>query len=294
MAERNLHPATDLSIGAIDLMYFPPARRSGATERSEPGCHEPVEPVVTLKKENGLGYVFITQCKRWSCDRRVYCDDAHLDDILRYTVPYPEHFIGISGYNPLEIAHSTHEAEMGIRSHGFRGVYVHPGSFGLTLSDRRMYPLYVKAIEWQVPVILDVRLLSAADHLVRLNEMEQVASDFSDLSFVIAQPQWSSEEMLRLVDDLANVNFCFDTPALLAPAVRGVVNSPAGRTRCMWGSNGLPWKEVLTEVVRLDSPHTRALLRDNAVQLFGLDHLPARKPMPFVESEEPPARIVAE
>ena len=294
MAEASIHPAADLTIGAIDLMYFPPARRSGVPQAGDAPCHEPIKPVVTLKKESGLRCVFVTQCKRWSCDRRIYCEDAHLDDILRYTAPYPEHFVGIGGYNPLEIANSIHESEIGICSHGFRGVYVHPGSFGVTLGDRRMYPLYMKAIEWRVPVILDVRLLSAADHVVRPAEVEQVAGDFSDLSFVIAQPQWPSEDMLGLAENLPNIHFCFDTPSLLTPAVRGFLNNPVGQTRCMWGSNGLPWKEALAEVARLQARNTSALLRDNATQLFGLDHLPLRQPEPFVESEEPPTRIVAE
>ncbi len=294
MAERALHPATDLTRGAIDLMYFPPARVSNAPTSTESRCQEPIEPVLRLKEECGLGYVFVTQCKRWSCDRRIYCEDAHLDDILRYTCPYPEHFIGISGYNPLEIATSIHEAEIGIRNHGFRGVYVHPGSFGITLNDRRMYSLYVKAQEWGVPVILDVRPLSRVDHLVRAADIEQVAGDFSELSFVIAQPQWTTAEMLRLAEGTANIYLCFDTPSLLTPAVRAVVNNASAQSRCMWGSNGLPWKEALSEMARLQNPSTSALLRDNAVQLFRLDHLPKRKPTAFIESEEPPARIVAE
>jgi predicted TIM-barrel fold metal-dependent hydrolase len=289
MAEKQQKPAEDVTSGAIDLMYFPPARRG-----DQISCHEPVAAIVQVKKESGLGYVFITQCKRWSCDRRVYCDDASLDDILRYTAPHPEHFIGIAGYNPWEIGSSIHEAEIGIHQHGFCGVYVHPGSFGLTLSDRRMYPLYVKALEWHVPVVLDVRPLTSAEHLVRPAELEQVAGDFSGLGFVIAQPQWSGEEMLRLIENLANMYFCFDTPSLLAPEVRKFVNHPAGQTRCMWGSNGLPWKEALSEVARLGNPNTRALLRHNAVRLFGIDHLRPRKAKRFVESERPLTRIVAE
>ena len=294
MAANNSHPATDSTAGAIDLMYFPPARPAGTLGTGAINCYESVEAVVTLKKECGVDSVFITPCKRWSCDRRIYCDHAQLDDILRYTAPYPEHFIGIAGYNPLEIASSTLEAEIGIRNHGFRGVYVHPGSFGITLGDRRMYPLYVKALERQVPVILDVRPLSPAEHVLRPAEVRQLAGDFSELSLVIAQPQWSSEEMLRLAENQPNVYFCFDTPSLLTPAVRSFINNPSGQSRCMWGSNGLPWKEALSEAARLESPTTQALLRDNAVELFGLDRRPQRKATPFLESEEPSARIAAE
>ena len=280
--------------GPIDLMYFPPAHRASGPSGGENRCHESIEMAVGVKKECALEYVFVTQCKRWSCDRRIYCEDVHLDDILRYTSPYPEHFIGIGGYNPLEIASSTHEAEIGIKQHGFRGVYVHPGSFGVALCDRRMYPLYAKAQEWQVPAIVDLRLLAPETHPVRASELVQVAGDFAELNFVIAQSQWPGEEMIHLVENLPNVYFCFDTAGLLTPAVRAFVNSHAGQSRCMWGSNGLPWKEALAELARLEIANPAALLRENAVRTFGLDNLQKREAMPFVESEPTPARIVAE
>jgi predicted TIM-barrel fold metal-dependent hydrolase len=291
MADSKFHPAENSASGAIDLLYFPPAH---PTSSDDARCHEPIESVVALKKECNLDYVFVTQCKRWSCDRRIYCEDAHLDDILRYTSPYPQHFIGIGGYNPLQITGSIQEAEIGVKHHGFRGIYVHPGSFGVMPNDRRMYPLYLKAVEWQLPAILDLRRIDDDKRPVLVSEIEQVASDFSELQFVIAQPPWSDQEMFRMGDNFANLYFCFDTAALLTPSARKFVNSPAGQSRCMWGSNGLPWKEALAEVARIEISNAPRLLRHNAVQLFGLDHLPIREAVPFVESEQASTRIVAE
>jgi predicted TIM-barrel fold metal-dependent hydrolase len=45
-----------------------------------------------------------------------------------------------------------------------------------------------------------------------------------------------------------------------------------GQDRCLWGTNGLPWKESLDqwEAIGLKSETKRHLLHDNAVQLFGL------------------------
>jgi predicted TIM-barrel fold metal-dependent hydrolase len=292
MAE-SAQSAGDSLRGAIDLMYFPPAGNSSSMV-VEDRCHEPVQPVVALKKECGLDYVFVTECKRWACDRRVFCEDGSIDDILRYTAPYPEHFIGIGSYNPFEIARSTQENEIGIRTHGFRGIYVHTESFGISPNDRRMYPLYVKALEWQVPVILDLRLTAGNTRPVRVTEMEQIASDFSDLSFVAAQSQWVREEMARLADNFANVHFCFDVPALHIQSIRSFVNSSAGQSRCMWGSNGLPWKEALADVARLTFANSTQLFRENALQLFGLDRLTLRPAMAFIESEDAPTRITAE
>ena len=294
MPGKNTQPAKDSVAAAIDILYFPPARRSGAAPQADPPCHEPIEPAITLKEESGLHYVFVTQCKRWSCDRRIYCEDTHLDDILRYTHPYPEHFIGIGAYNPLDIGDSVHDIESGVKHHGFRGIYVHPGSFGIPLSDRRMYPLYVKAMEWRVPVILDIRPLAGDAHKPRVAEAAQVAGDFPELPLVLAQAPWTVGEILPLLEDCANVYLCFDSEALTSANGREIANSSQGQSRCMWGSNGLPWKEALASVLQAHPFHAAAIMRDNAAHLFRLDHLRKRKPRNFVESEEALPRIVAE
>jgi hypothetical protein len=58
------------------------------------------------------------------------------------------------------------------------------------------------------------------------------------------------------------------------PQARGhsVHWQPHGQDRCLWGTNGLPWKESLDQVEQLGlKPEAkRKLLRDNAVELFRL------------------------
>jgi predicted TIM-barrel fold metal-dependent hydrolase len=45
-----------------------------------------------------------------------------------------------------------------------------------------------------------------------------------------------------------------------------------GMDRCLWGTNGLPWKESLDQLeqVGLKEEAKRKVLRENAVRLFGL------------------------
>ncbi len=51
------------------------------------------------------------------------------------------------------------------------------------------------------------------------------------------------------------------------------MNSRMGSDRCIWGTNGLPWKESLKQLcqVGLKKEVKRKILRDNAVELFKLD-----------------------
>ena len=46
-----------------------------------------------------------------------------------------------------------------------------------------------------------------------------------------------------------------------------------GRDRCIWGTNGLPWKESLKQLcdLGLKEEVQRKVLRENAIELFKLD-----------------------
>jgi hypothetical protein len=275
MPARKHEPAYQTS-GAIDLLYFPPAHRTSGPRASETRCREPICSAVALKKECGLGYVFVTPCKRTECDRRIYCEETQLDDVLRYTLPCPEHFIGIGAFNPLDIAESIHQTEIGVRHYGFKGIYVHPGEFGISLSDRRMYPLYVKALDWKIPVIINLEITGKAKP-VRPDTLEQIAGDFPDLTFVIAQPRWTSDEMAHLSDDSTNTYYCFDTNSLLNDNTLEFANSLIGRSRCMWGSFGQAWEEALAGLAKTELLGRECFLHGNATRVFGLKQHRKRK-----------------
>jgi uncharacterized protein len=285
MAE-NLARAQEPS--AVDVLYFPPEQHQAEEDR----CREHIAPVLDLMHESGVSRVFITQCKRWSCDRRWMCESSQLDDVLLYTSPHPQEFVGIGSYHPLDIANSIHQAEIGIRHHGFRGILIHPASFGIALKDRRMYPLFAKAIDWKVPVIVDVKQAENEIAAITAEEVEQIASDFADAKLVIARADWSKSEFVRIAEEYPNVYFCFDAAAIASSRLGEFVTSPLAHSRCMWGSNGLPWKQSIAEMRSSGFPD--GLLALNAIRVFGLEHLPARTAKPYAVRSQHLARIVAE
>jgi len=257
------HEFPKSACGAIDVLYSP------AMGGSEP-CRESVEHVVQRMQDSGVEHVFITGCQEWACDRRIYCDDTFLDDVLRYTVSHPSQFIGLGTYNPLQIGPSVHEAETGVRQYGFRGIYVHPAGVGLALNDRRMYPLFVKALDWHVPVVIDMRQYPGEVLAISVEDMEQVASDFPEVPFVVSQCDWSREQLEHLIDVCPNVFFCFDSEKLTRDEIRQFAAS-LGRLHVMWGSNGQSWKQSLAEVTRLGLPDLPSILYANAMRIFRLD-----------------------
>ena len=58
----------------------------------------------------------------------------------------------------------------------------------------------------------------------------------------------------------------------LKPEIIHDINSRMGMDRCLWGTNGLPWKQSLEQVASLGLKDEvkKKLLRENAVELFRL------------------------
>lgn len=69
---------------------------------------------------------------------------------------YPRRFIGLAGIDPSNTAHdAVKETERCIRSLGLKGIFVEPGrALQSHPDDLRMYPIYEKCIELDVPVNL--------------------------------------------------------------------------------------------------------------------------------------------
>jgi hypothetical protein len=61
-------------------------------------------------------------------------------------------------------------------------------------------------------------------------------------------------------------------PKYMKPEIIHYINSRMGQDRCLWGTNGLPWKESLDQWqdMGLKEATKKKLFHDNAVELFGL------------------------
>jgi len=185
--------------------------------------------------------------------------------------------VGLAGYNPFRIRESLREIEVAVKEHGFKGVYVHIYGFDIPLHDRKMYPLYAKCVELDVPVSMQVgHVLEAmpSEH-GRPMYLDRIASDFPDLKIVGAHTGWPwVEELLSVCYKWENIWFGMDAwmPKYLKPEIIQFINSRMGQDRCVWGTNGLPWKESLDQVeeLKLRPESKRKLLRENALALFKL------------------------
>jgi predicted TIM-barrel fold metal-dependent hydrolase len=227
--------------------------------------------------EAGVEKVFITQCKMWSYRRKWMYMDTQLEDVLQYTEKYPERFVGLAGYNPFQIQESLREVETAVTRHGFKGVYVHIYGFDIRIDDRKMYPLYAKCEELGVPVSLQVGhvLEAMPSEGARPIYLDRVACDFPQLKLIGAHTGWPwVDELLSVCYKWENVWLGVDAwmPKYLPPQILQFINSRMGQDRCLWGTNGLPWKESLEQIdqLGLKEEAKRKLLRENAAELFQL------------------------
>jgi predicted TIM-barrel fold metal-dependent hydrolase len=266
LATRNSGLAT---LPAIDVLFHPAARTAA-------GACSLLPPTEAAMDAAGIARVLVSQCKRWSCERQWMCVDTRLDDVVRYTASSPR-FIGLAGYNPFDIAESLREIELGVATHAFRGAYLHADSFRLRLTDARMYPLFAKAAELGVPVLLQSSLVPHGD-------LDRLEVDFPELSLVLAQACPQLADVTAIAAACENVYFALDPGALVhlihqwtALAVAHDESSSSFlsevfQQRCMWGSNSLDWCDALRSVNSLPLlPETRAcFLRRNAERVFAL------------------------
>ena len=279
-------------IKAIDFMYYVATpefiRKWNEAKTGELICrmeraigglpqYDSIEAMIQKMDEAGVEKVFITQCKMWSYRNKWMSMDTSLDEVAQYVTRYPDRFAGLAGYNPFRIRESLAEIEQAVKTYGFKGVYVHIYGFDIPLHDPKMYPLYAKCVELDIPVSMQVgHVLEAmpSEH-ARPIYLDRIASDFPDLKIIGAHTGWPwVEELISVCYKWDNVWFGVDAwnPKYLKPEIIQFIGSRMGQDRAVWGTNGLPWKESLDQVDGLGlKPEARQkLIRDNARELFKL------------------------
>ena len=279
-------------VKAIDFMYYVSTpefiARWNEAKRGELVCRmeraigglpqfPSLEAMLERMDEAGVEKVFVTQTKMWSYRNKWMYMDTRLEEVAQYTARFPQRFVGLAGYNPFRIGESLREIDTAVKEHGFRGVYVHIYGFDIPLSDARMYPLYAKCVELDVPVSMQVgHVLEGmpSDH-GRPMHLDRIACDFPELKMIGAHTGWPwVDELLSVCMKWDNVWFGVDAwyPKYLKHEVVQFIGSRMGQDRCLWGTNGLPWRESLAQLDQLGlRPEAkRKLVHDNAVQLFRL------------------------
>ncbi|HWR35240.1 MAG TPA: amidohydrolase family protein [Clostridia bacterium] len=269
----------------IDCLYSPEARAGdkarlsieASEQRAAPSVECSETPASLLERMDGFGMtqVLLSPCRKWTCERHWMCGEIQTDEIVNYIAAAPHRFAGLAGYNPYAISESLLQLSASVRMQDMRGVYVPTENSTVALGHARMYPLYARCVELNVPVMTQVGLSGQVAHP---SELEQIAADFPEVTLVAA---WSGAMdagvATRLCEQRDQVYVAFNGLDA-SESVCDWLDLWAGMGRCMWGSNGRPWHDVLTSLhtAGLNETTLQKFLHDNAVRVFRLDRASAQ------------------
>ncbi len=233
--------------------------------------------MIETMDEANVEKVFITQTKMWSTRNHWMYMDTQLSDVTQYLDHAPDRFCGLGGYNPFRISESLAEIEIGVKEHGFKGVYVHIYGFDIPFHHARMYPLYAKCVELDIPVSLQVGhvLEGMPSEHGRPMDLDRVACDFPTLKIIGAHTGWPwVDELMSLCYKWENIYFGIDAwmPKYLNKDIVHFMDSRMGRDRVLWGTNGLDWKTSLDQLRGMDLKEEtiQKITRTNVQELFKL------------------------
>lgn len=203
--------------------------------------------------------------------------------VARAVTTHPDRFLGMIGVDPTEGMAGVRELEYAISELGFIGAHSYPHWFEIAPNHARYYPFYAKCVELGVPMQLQVGQSMIYDptyprrSVGRPITLDDVACDFPELKLIgihVGIP-WT-EEMIAMAWKHKNVYIASDahSPKYWPDSFKHYIRS-YGQDKVMFGTDFpvLDFERTRNEIEELGLPEAakRKFLRDNAINVYGLD-----------------------
>ena len=243
------------------------------------GGHRNTQDMIETMDKLGYDIIVVTATKMWSYYyHHKLIVDYRIDQVGEIVQEAKGRVIGAAGYNPFRIEESLKDIERGVREYGFKYVWFHPISFGLSPRDARCYPCYAKCNELGISVGVQVGhsaevLPSWVGHPM---EMDQVAIDFPNLKINLSHTGWPwVDEWCSMLWRHPNVygDISAYFPKALDERQIRFMNGGRGRDKVMFGTNGISLIRCIEEFRDMDlkDETKRMVLRENAIRFLGLE-----------------------
>ena len=185
------------------------------------------------------------------------------EDTSAFVKAHHDRFIGFTAVHPDRgVAFNVKRIERAVQDMGMRGLKLNPAS-GFYPNDERLYPVYAKASELGIPVVIHMGIKPPSEgsrlkfcHPIHIDD---IAVDFPDLQMVIAHAGYPWVEDLIMAGLYApNVNVDISTLNQIEDVVGYPVILPAleklyrsfGSSRILFGSDGIFNMEAIIAAVR--------------------------------------------
>jgi len=230
----------------------------------------------------GIAHAFLIAVKAGSRDHRIHRHVPY-ELVAEVVQSRPDRFSGLAGIDPTEGMAGLRQLEHAVREYGFVGAHLYPHWFEMAPDHARLYPFYAKCCELDVPIQMQVGhcLRYSAERPLpsvgRPITLDTVACHFPELKLVGIHIGWPwTEEMISVAYKHPNVYIGSDAYAPRhwpEPFVRFI--DSWGRHKVLFGTDFpvIDLERARREIAALGlRPESeRALLRDNAIDLYRLD-----------------------
>jgi hypothetical protein len=238
-----------------------------------------VEAMVEDMDKLGYDKICICACKMWSYRRHFkLLFDFSIDTVYEIVKKAKGRVIGAAGYNPFRIEESLRQIDKAVKEYGFKFVYFHPVTFGLSPNDKACWPLYAKCNELGVPVSIQVGqsaepLPSWVGHPM---ELDEVAINFPNLKINLSHTGWPwIDEWYSMIWRYPYVygDIAAYMPRSLEASTVRFMDSGRGRDKILFGTNGLGLKVCKEQFMglKIRDDTKRKVLRENALLFLGLE-----------------------
>lgn len=115
------------------------------------------------------------------------------EDVAAFCVEHGPRFIGFAGVDPHKGMEAVRELEHAVRELGMRGLNLQCFENKLRINDAKLYPLYAKCIELDVPVNIHASINFSTATLMdygRPAYLDEVMVHFPELRVVASPPGW--------------------------------------------------------------------------------------------------------
>jgi predicted TIM-barrel fold metal-dependent hydrolase len=214
------------------------------------------------------------------------------EDVAAFCSEHGPRYIGFAGVDPNKGMHALRELEHAVRDLGLRGLNVQGFEHRLHINDKRMYPLYAKCVELDIPVNIHVGMNFSTHTSMSYGQpanLDEVMQHFPELRVCASPPGWPwVNELLAVAWRHPNVwiGLVAVRPKLLMKPDSGYspllqYGSTLLKNRMLFGS-GFPMMPVARsvseiEALPLDDAVRQRWLHGNAAEFLRLDQA-ARAP----------------
>ncbi len=207
------------------------------------------------------------------------------EDVAAFCAQHGSRYIGYAGVDPHKGMQAVRDLEYAVRELGMRGCNLPCFELKMAIDDARMYPLYAKCIELDIPVVLHVGVNFSTTSPIKNSRpglLDEVMVHFPELRVIASPPGWPwIEELIAVAWRHKNVHIGLAAvkPRLLVTPHSGYeallqYGSTVLKDRVIFGSAFplMPVQQALTEVQQLplDDDIKRLWMYENAARALRL------------------------